>query len=91
MSGASTPEDDHGVLAAPLHEGVQVLDVDPVFGQHLENAVEPPRPVRDLDGHDDGPAGPEALLLEDLACAIDVVDDQAEDAEVGGVRQATGS
>ena len=34
----------------------------PFFGQHLEDAVEAARTVRDLDGHDGRPAEPEAVV-----------------------------
>ena len=53
--------------------------------------VEPARTVRDLDGHDGGPAETEAVFLQDAARLLHVVDDQAEDAEIGGVRQRQGS
>src|SRR3990170_866192 len=81
------PEDDDRVVPRPLHEGVHVLHVDPRLEQNPQDLPQPPRSVRDLEGHHLRLPHREPALLQDLLRPVGLVDDQAKDPEIGGVGQ----
>jgi len=87
LVGLIEPEDDDGVLPRRLDEGVHVLDTESCGTQGSKDTRQTTRSVRHLQGDDLGLPDAEPMILEGLLSLIDLIHDQAQDAEVGRVRQ----
>ena len=85
------PEDHIGVVhvLAP-QEGVHVLHVHLGVGEHLEHPVQAAGHVGDGHPHHRGEAVDVARVLEQGGGLVQVVDDEADDAEVLGLGQGEG-
>ena len=91
MAASVRPHDDHGVALLAADEGVHVFHGDPREGQDLQYLGQTAGTVVH-DGGDDGALLDDKVMgPQDLGGLVGVVDDQAQDAEVGGVGQGEGA
>lgn len=87
LFGAVEAQNEYGGIAGLLYEGVHVLNIDACILKHGQDVVQTAGGIGHFDRHHGSAADSEAVFLQFFLGLVKVRNDQAKNAEIGGVSQ----